>query len=120
MYTMHAVSLSNLMDFSLSRNLLEICAKIFAKRNFAKIAQFSHDFRIFAKIEKCIFVSTLAATLCGHEASAVEHLSFIPFAYFTIVITYPIKPDVKIRVVGLKRKCILQFSRKCENHAKMG
>jgi hypothetical protein len=28
-------------------------------RNFAKIVPFSHDFRIFAKIEKCIFVSTL-------------------------------------------------------------
>jgi hypothetical protein len=35
---------------------------VFAKnlpRNFAKICPFSHDFRIFAKIEKCIFVSTL-------------------------------------------------------------
>jgi hypothetical protein len=63
--TMHAVSLSNLMDFSftrkLSRNFHEIFAKtkIFAKRNFAKIVPFSHNFRILAKIEKCIFVSTL-------------------------------------------------------------
>jgi hypothetical protein len=41
--TMHAVSLSNLMDFSFSRNFREIFAKtkIFAKRNFAKIVPFS-------------------------------------------------------------------------------
>jgi hypothetical protein len=45
-----------------SRNFREIFAqtKIFAKRIFSKIVPFSHDFRIFAKIEKCIFVSTLA------------------------------------------------------------
>jgi hypothetical protein len=36
--------------------------EIFAKRNFAKIVPFSHDFRIFANIEKCIFVSTLGDT----------------------------------------------------------
>jgi hypothetical protein len=56
--------------FFVFANFLEILAKIFvkmkifAKRNFAKIVPFSHDFRIFAKIERCIFsphhpVSTL-------------------------------------------------------------
>jgi hypothetical protein len=35
----------------------------FFSRNFAKIVPFSHDFRIFAKIEKCIFVSTLSVRL---------------------------------------------------------
>jgi hypothetical protein len=56
--TMHAVSLSNLMDFSLSRKF----SRNF-RENFAKIVPFSHDFRIFAKIEKCIFVSTLFTRL---------------------------------------------------------
>jgi hypothetical protein len=42
--TMHAVSLSNLMDFSFREKFREI----FAKRNFAKIIPFSHDFRIIA------------------------------------------------------------------------
>jgi hypothetical protein len=73
--TMHAVSLSYLSDFSFSwkfsRKFCEIIAKIlnfrenencrnsrkFAK--FAKIVPLSQDFCIFAKIENCIFVSTL-------------------------------------------------------------
>jgi hypothetical protein len=55
LHHMYHVSLSNLMDFSFSRNF----RKIFAKQNFAKIIPFSHDFHIFAKIVKCIFVSTL-------------------------------------------------------------
>jgi hypothetical protein len=57
------------VKFNGSRNFSEIFAKIFAKtkifakRNFAKIVPFSHDFCIFSKIEKCIFVSTLALEL---------------------------------------------------------
>jgi hypothetical protein len=39
---------------------------VFAKRNFAKIVPFSQDFRIFAKTEKCIFVSTRCQTQRWH------------------------------------------------------
>jgi hypothetical protein len=47
----------NLMDFR------EIFVRF--SQNFAKIVPFSHDFRIFAKIEKCFFVSTLCTALWG-------------------------------------------------------
>jgi hypothetical protein len=39
---------------------------IFAKM-FAEICPFSHDFRIFAKTEKCSFVSTLLITHKTHH-----------------------------------------------------
>jgi hypothetical protein len=45
--------------------------KIAAKRNFVKISPFSHDFRVFTKIDKFIFVSTLLKTLPVHLP---EHL----------------------------------------------
>jgi hypothetical protein len=61
---MHAVSLSNVMDFSCSQNK--------NSRNFAKIVPFPHDFRIFAKIEKCIFVSTLV----GPQYYLNRHIDF--------------------------------------------
>jgi hypothetical protein len=46
--TMHAVSLSNLMDFSLSRKF-PFSRKF--SRNFVKIVPFSHDFRISQKLK---------------------------------------------------------------------
>jgi hypothetical protein len=61
---MHAVSLSNVMDFSFFREN-EIFVRFSQKRKFSRneISRKSSHFRIFAKIEKCIFVSALAQTL---------------------------------------------------------
>jgi hypothetical protein len=66
---MHVISMSNLMDFSFLRKFL---------RNFAKIVLFSHDFCIFGKIEKCIFVSTLYKI---HYWLSIKYQYFEVFSY---------------------------------------
>jgi hypothetical protein len=49
---------------NVSAIIVNFRSEIFAKRNFVKIRPFSHDFIIFAKIEKCIL---FASNISCHE-----------------------------------------------------
>jgi hypothetical protein len=62
--------------FYFHKNLTKIIAKTknFRGTKFGDISTFSHDFRLFAIIVKCIFVSTLGASLIKIHFNRFVHV----------------------------------------------